>query len=146
MELRKNNLQQKVNPMAQPQPTKKEKLHWTYYFIDTTDCYVKTITNTSKAGNSYNSYYFYKAEKDGTEIFKFSTPTWNCFYVWDGEDRYLLLRVDKSDTNEHTIKMVNQLESIKAMDWVKKFDGGYVFGMLDSDEPTNSTDCEDYDD
>lgn len=134
MELRKTNLKDKANPMVQKQTPKKEKPKWTYYFLDTTDMYVKTITNTSKAGSTYNSYYFYKAEKDGTEIIKFSTPTWNCFYVWEGEKRYLLLRVDKSDTSEHTIKMVQQLESAKAVDYVAKFDGDYVFTMLDNDD------------
>ena len=142
MKLRKENLKNKDNPMVQKEEPKKDKPKWSYYFLDTTDMYIKTITNTSKAGNEYNSYYFYKAEKDGTEILKFSTPTWNCFYVWEGENRYVLLRVDKSDTNEHTIKMVQQLESIIARDYVVKFDGEYVFTMLDSD----GSDCEDYDD
>ena len=113
---------------------KEQKPKWSYYFLDITDMYVKTINSTSKAGNPYNSYYFYKAEKDGTEILKFSTPAWNCFYVWQGKNRYMLLRIDKSDTNEHTIKMVQELESIKAMDYVVKFDGDYVFTMLDNDE------------
>ena len=142
MELRKNNLQHKVNPIAQP--TKKEQPHWTYYLIDTTDIYIKTITNTSKSGTAYNSYYFYYAN-NGTEIFKFSTPTWNCFNLWDGENRYMLLRVDKSNTNEITIKMVSQLESIVASDVVVKFSADDVFSMLVDDSNDNSSDCEDYD-
>lgn len=144
MELRKNNLQHKVNPVAQPQPTKKEQPHWTYYLIDTTDIYIKTINNTSKNGTAYNSYYFYYAN-NSTELLKFSTPTWNCFNLWDGENRYMLLRVDKSDTNERTIKMVNQLESIAVMDLVVKFSASAVFDWLVEDS-NDTNDCEDYDD
>lgn len=131
------------NKQITKQENKKPK--WSYYILDTTDTYVKTITSTSKAGTQYNSYYFYKADKNGNVIFKFSTPTWNCFIIWDGENRYVLLRVDKSDTNESTIKMVQQLESVKAMEWVKKFSGSYVFDLL-SDEDDDTNDCEDYDD
>lgn len=120
----------------------KEIKKWTYYFIDTTNIYIKSITNTAKSGIKYNSYYFYWADKKGNVILKFSTPAWNCFTVWDGENRYMLLRVDKSDSNENTIKLVQQLESDKAMENVVEFTGDEVFSML-VDDSTDSNDIDD---
>ena len=128
------------------QQVQKYKEHWTYYFIDTSSIYIKTITNTAKSGSTYNSYYFYWADKYGNEILKFSTPTWNCFSIWDGENRYMLLRVDKNDTNERTIKMVQQLESVRASECVQPFNADDVFDSLVLDECGNDdNDCEDYD-
>lgn len=144
MELIENNLQHKVNPVSQPQ--QKEKPHWTYYLICTTEIYIKSINNINKSGTAYNSYYFYYA-KNNQEILKFSTPTWNCFNIWDGEDRFMLLRVDKTNTNETTIKMVQQLESIKASEVVHLFKASDVFDSLVLDDcGDDSNDCEDYDD
>ena len=121
----------------------KKQEHWTYYLIDTTDIYVKLVDNTSKSGTKYNSYYLYW-NYHNEDVLKFSTPTWNCFIIWDGKNRYMLVRVDKNDTNERTIKMVHQLESVRASEKVVVFSGDDVFSMLVDD--SNDNDCEDYDD
>ena len=114
-----------------------QKEHWTYYLINTTNIYVKLVDNTSKAGTKYKSYYLYW-NHDNQDILKFSVPSWDCYIVWDGTNRYLLMRVDKSNTNERTIKMVQQLESKQASSKVRLFSADYCFD-------DNENDCEDYD-
>ena len=117
--------------MEQTKKEYKPQHSWKYFILNTTDCYVKLCENKTKDGKPYNTFYFYKQDKYGKDVLKFSTFASNCFICWEGHERFILLKLNPQSPND--IKLMTYFDDTVPSKLVKPFSASGVWYMDEDD-------------
>ena len=117
--------------MEQNNKEYKPATSWTYFMLNTTDCYVKLCENKTKDGKPYNTFYFYKQNKNGKELLKFSTFASNCFICWECKERYIILKLNPENPTD--IKLISYLNDVVPTTLVVPFSPNYYWCKTQDD-------------
>ena len=104
---------------------------WKYFILNTTDCYVKLCDNKTSNGLPYKTFYFYKQDKNGKDVLKFSTFASNCFVIWEGKERFVIVRCNPETPND--IKLINYFIDTVPSKLVRPFSASAVWYMDEDD-------------